>query len=316
MLSLRLIAAACVVLVLSHASSAAAQRSTTRQNVSPVDEEEEQSPHDAEGHLVWQREWTRFRHVEYGTTLALAIGVALVQTKVWRPPEQEVWKGPFLLEGHVRDAIYIEQPEERGYAVLLGDILWHGTELFPWIIDAGLIALAIRWSPDVAWQMVMITAQSLLFTGFVTRMTHIYLQRDRPYGVDCDRDPTWDPEHCHENEGRWVSFISGHTSMAFTGAGLACLFHEEMDLIDGGVADAAVCAGVLGTATLTGAFRMAADRHYLSDVLVGAGLGLLSGYLIPKLLHFTGPGSPETIPLVFAPTLDRDQLGLSALARF
>jgi membrane-associated phospholipid phosphatase len=36
-------------------------------------------------------------------------------------------------------------------------------------------------------------------------------------------------------------------------------------------------------AAATGYFRLAADRHYLTDVLAGAGVGLAVGYAVPAL---------------------------------
>ena len=51
-------------------------------------------------------------------------------------------------------------------------------------------------------------------------------------------------------------------------------------------------AAGLPLAALTGYLRIAADRHYLSDVLVGAGAGTLFGTLVPRLLH--SPGAAAT----------------------
>jgi len=48
----------------------------------------------------------------------------------------------------------------------------------------------------------------------------------------------------------------------------------------------------LPLAAVTGYLRIAADRHYLSDVLAGAGAGTLFGILVPRLLH--SPGSLAT----------------------
>jgi membrane-associated phospholipid phosphatase len=41
----------------------------------------------------------------------------------------------------------------------------------------------------------------------------------------------------------------------------------------------------LTLAAATGYFRVAADRHYLSDVLVGGGLGSLIGFVNPFFVH-------------------------------
>ncbi|WP_375448341.1 phosphatase PAP2 family protein [uncultured Fibrella sp.] len=64
------------------------------------------------------------------------------------------------------------------------------------------------------------------------------------------------------------SFPSGHTALAFTGAGL-------LDREFGG-ASSLIPIGGYAMAATTGLLRMTNDKHWISDVLVGAGIGLLS----------------------------------------
>ena len=65
------------------------------------------------------------------------------------------------------------------------------------------------------------------------------------------------------------SFFSGHTSAAFTSAGYLCAMEREL------------CgAGLIG-ASLTGYLRVAGNKHWSSDVLVGAVVGYLSGRNAP-----------------------------------
>ncbi|MDB5243236.1 MAG: hypothetical protein JWP57_3861 [Spirosoma sp.] len=64
------------------------------------------------------------------------------------------------------------------------------------------------------------------------------------------------------------SFPSGHTALAFTGAGL-------LDREFGRVSPL-IPIGGYAVATSTGLLRMTNDKHWVSDVLVGAGIGLLS----------------------------------------
>lgn len=64
------------------------------------------------------------------------------------------------------------------------------------------------------------------------------------------------------------SFPSGHTAEAFAGATLLS--------IEYGKDYKWVPYVAYGTAGLVGAFRIANNRHYISDVLFGAGLGILS----------------------------------------
>jgi len=75
--------------------------------------------------------------------------------------------------------------------------------------------------------------------------------------------------------GGKLAFPSGHTTQAFTGATL--LFHhygKDRPLI-----------GVTGfiLAAATGSFRVLRNKHWVSDVTMGAGLGILIGTLTYQL---------------------------------
>lgn len=77
-----------------------------------------------------------------------------------------------------------------------------------------------------------------------------------------------------------VSFFSGHSVLVFglaTSAGLIAhrrhYWTEPYIWIGGGI-----------LAVTTAYLRMAADEHYLSDIVTGATIGTLSGIFIPKLM--------------------------------
>lgn len=55
----------------------------------------------------------------------------------------------------------------------------------------------------------------------------------------------------------------------------------------------------LPLAASTAYLRLAADRHYLTDVLVGGAVGTTVGALVPLLFHGR---RRETIPVVVVPT--------------
>jgi len=69
-----------------------------------------------------------------------------------------------------------------------------------------------------------------------------------------------------------LSFPSGHTATAFTNASL--LFYEYKDS-----SFWYASSGYL-FATATGILRIANDKHYTSDVLAGAGIGLAAGTIV------------------------------------
>lgn len=69
-----------------------------------------------------------------------------------------------------------------------------------------------------------------------------------------------------------LSFPSGHTSIAFTNAAL--LYYEYKD------SNVWYASSGFLFATATGILRIANNRHYTSDVLTGAGIGLASGLIV------------------------------------
>jgi hypothetical protein len=92
------------------------------------------------------------------------------------------------------------------------------------------------------------------------------------------------------------SFPSGHTAMAFMGAEL--LWHEFRNVSPWiGITGYTIAAG-------TGFFRMYNNRHWLTDVLAGAGIGILSTkaaywlypYLHQKLFEKKGKVAIQTLP--------------------
>ncbi len=72
-----------------------------------------------------------------------------------------------------------------------------------------------------------------------------------------------------------MSFPSGHTANAFAGATILSMEYQENYHW--------VPCVAYGTASLVGGMRILNNRHYLSDVLFGAGLGILS----MKLAYWT-----------------------------
>lgn len=73
-------------------------------------------------------------------------------------------------------------------------------------------------------------------------------------------------------DGLPSSFPSGHTTIAFTNATVLMAEFKE-------TAPVLAYSGYAFAAT-TGVFRMANNKHYISDVLVGAGLGILVTQLV------------------------------------
>ena len=87
-------------------------------------------------------------------------------------------------------------------------------------------------------------------------------------------------------EGDWnKSFFSGHTTLSFTGATFASYVFSKY--FPDSKWKVPVIVGSYGLATTTAILRMKSGNHFLSDVLVGAVVGSLSGFLVPYLHSFS-----------------------------
>jgi PAP2 superfamily len=243
-----------------------------------------------DGHRL---KWTfpRFSTVEYGLTAALYLELALIEYRTEQPDPR--WSGPILFDEPVRRAFALRSRGGRDLANALSNPTTLVLQALPATIDALVVPLFFDdWNFDVAWQMTMLNALGLGTQGFLQRLAIRTSARERPDAEACRDDPEYSG-HC--GRGATSTFYSGHTGGAFAGAGLMCAHHLHLPLFGGGVADALGCAIPLTSATATGVLRLMGDRHYVSDVLVGAGVGFAAGFALPIALHYGRGGHDGAI---------------------
>lgn len=245
----------------------------------------------AEERVEWNDEWPRFGLAEGGATLGSTV-LSLYAERSVDASLTPRWTGAILFDVPVRDALRSDSPRVQKVFADYSDKVGRVLAFFPYVVDAGVMALGVHRNPDVALQMFLIDVQSLSLTGAVTLLTEKFVARQRPYARDCDARGV-SGHHTCGGAGDNLSFFSGHTSAVFTSAGLTCVHHEHLPLWGGGLVDRWACTWALGLASFTGVARIISDNHYASDVVVGAGVGLASGYLLPKWLHY-GFGSSES----------------------
>jgi membrane-associated phospholipid phosphatase len=87
-----------------------------------------------------------------------------------------------------------------------------------------------------------------------------------------------------------LSFFSGHTTLAFAVATAA----GTVDTLRGYRLAPAVWAAGLTMATSVGYLRIAADKHYFSDVMTGAVVGSLIGVGVPLIFHSAASSSSSS----------------------
>ena len=147
------------------------------------------------------------------------------------------------------------------------------------IIPAASIAASLLRTGDCAeaWDMTTDFVESFGLTLLLTESLKSATGRTRPFVEECDQFAPADSD-CG-GEDRFRSFVSGHASLAATGAGLTCAFSLKREAWGSSFAGrVAPCALGVGTALTTGLLRVASDRHWLTDVLTGFVVGGAIGY--------------------------------------
>ncbi len=221
------------------------------------------------------------------------------------------WQGGILFDNSVRGSFRASTRDGRDQASRFSDVGALLSISSPLLLDAGFFQWWNRGDRSGALRTTFITVESLLFTAFTSELTKRGIQRKRPIQSSCESGEVDDSDCNTEDSTR--SFFSGHTAMAFTGAGLVCRNHRSLNLVgENTTTDFVLCASALAVATTTGVLRIIADKHYSSDVLVGASIGFFSGYFLPVLFHSpeSSSGSFMVLPL------GRDAVSLVKTFRF
>ncbi len=239
--------------------------------------------------VAWQPSWKRFRPAEYALTGALVAGTAAFI--VFDEDPAPSWTGPILFEKGVRNALRLSSPEGRRNAQTLGDAFYYGGLAYPFVVDVLAVALIAHQKPDVAAQMTLINAEAFAITGFLSFLSNATIRRERPYVRECGPGKPDQVFPDCERPGHAEGFFSGHTAIAYTGAALTCSHHANLPLYGKSrVGGTITCVAMLAGATVGGVARLYADKHYAADVIVGAGIGLASGFLVPWF-HYRGGGT-------------------------
>jgi membrane-associated phospholipid phosphatase len=117
----------------------------------------------------------------------------------------------------------------------------------PGVVSLGLASVGVKGKHKLGDQVILALLSNIIAQGFTQGLKRI-VAYPRPNGED---------NH---------SFPSGHTTTAFTNA---TLLHEEY-----GHRSVLYSVGGYGVATAVGGMRMMNNKHWVADVLFGAGVGI------------------------------------------
>jgi membrane-associated phospholipid phosphatase len=205
-----------------------------------------------------------------------ALAVALEGHKLFEPALRPLCQGGCAadeLKPHGVDAGIRQRlvwPTYRGRAT--ADSLSHGTAVASFVLPSAFLAGSRQ---PLQGREFWMTVESGAITAAVLQVVKHRVHRARPYARNCDpgcRDDV-------NGHGAQLSFFSGHTALAFSFAVSAGTLASMRSYPNAGW----VLGSGLTLATATGYFRIAADKHYFTDVLTGALIGSAVGWAVPKL---------------------------------
>ena len=189
------------------------------------------------------------------------------------------------LNGEVKEQIWEDNPHKR---LPVDNFLMFGPTVAVYALDAAGIQGAHNFKDRT-----MILLMANVFANGTVFSVKGWAHELRPDGSD------------------YASFPSGHTAEAFAGAEFMRMEYK----------DVSPWYGVAGyaMATATGMLRMYNDKHWMSDVVAGAGVGIastrLAYWLYPKMQHLFGKHGKQSAT-VFMPTYQNGSVGLSFAKRF
>ena len=141
------------------------------------------------------------------------------------------------------------------------------------ILLYGLFLGGIPFTPLISDEdyktMILANVEIMAINGLVTDIVKLTVNRKRPSSYYQTRN---------EGNDTYKSFFSGHTSQAFSiGTSTAIMLsrsHPDKKFL--------IWGSAITLAATTGYFRIAADKHYMTDVLSGALAGSIIGFWVQK----------------------------------
>ncbi len=203
-----------------------------------------------------QQEWL-------GTSTGLALAAGLeVLGKDRLVPDLPRWSTPNGLDARLREALWWGSRQDQ--ARRLSDVLIYGVSMS-----------SLIWAPLLSQEQeksLYINANVFLVNSLLSNLIKVTTARERPYRHFGSR--------ASEGPRDYTSFISGHSSVAFSQAVANAMLlskdHPDQEPL--------IFGSLLGLAGLTGYLRVAGDMHYASDVTAGAILGSAVGWAVTKYL--------------------------------
>jgi len=145
-----------------------------------------------------------------------------------------------------------------------------------------------EWGEDAT-----VIMESIVVGANLNQLVKFLVGRERPFVHDLDSADKLRTKSPGDNN---LSFYSGHTMLGFVSAVSA----GTVASLKGYRAAPLIWGTGLSLAVATGYLRIAADKHYFSDVLTGAVMGSAVGFLVPWL-HRPKSGTAQVTGMAAGP---------------
>jgi membrane-associated phospholipid phosphatase len=208
--------------------------------------------------------------------VTLSVGAAYLTTAVLfhtsLAPDECRWCDPPSIDARTRNALVWDHANRARVA---SDVL--GAFAIPTL--SVVVPNLLLIGTDPGWgdilDVTLPIAETVLATQILTYFAKSAVGRQRPYAHFGSARPKADMTE--DNLSHW----SGHSSLSFALATSAGMVAHMRDM----KAEPAIWAVGMTLAASTGYLRIAGDMHYLTDVLVGAAVGVGAGLTIPRLVE-------------------------------
>lgn len=260
-----------------NATEALLPEPTTANDVMPPPAAPVVAPPLAEPPRTWYQGNAGRRRIAHLGVLALTgIGYVASETvlkPVWAAKACE-WCNPPGIDTSVRDALKWNDiklaariADLDGY--VLAPLFGLGSIWLSSIDDHGNDGRIARWLDDG-----IPIVEALTFAQLAVQTFKFTSARQRPFVHFAD------PSRAHETDDN-MSFISGHSALPFSVATAAGMVAHRR----GYQLEPVIWAVGFTLAGSTAYLRIAADKHYFTDVLAGSVVGTAFGVAVPLLLH-------------------------------
>jgi membrane-associated phospholipid phosphatase len=212
-------------------------------------------------------DWTR-DGVVTGVAAASVLGLTVLKPQL--APARCGWCTPGTIDAKVADGVAWSDAKAADTASDVMAVALGGASL-GYLVREG----HARGDPEAGWANALLVAEATSLAVLFNTGVKYAVGRERPYVRQGH------PELAADSHDVNLSFFSQHTTFGFAvAASSTTLLAEQRD-------PNAMTFGIASftAAGLTGYLRMGARQHYLSDVLVGAGVGTVVGWAIPHFLH-------------------------------